>query len=179
MFRSTHAQTDTAPVATFETHVIFEYTSQELCEVTVRMQFIASCSLQIHPSRSCLLGGLANISQDESACMNAHTESPVSTRRSNHAAFSNSPRTDNGDGGCHKYVISHCRREVLQHTSRPHFAPLQSSSPTCEQDRFVGRYVSLLDPGVQLQIFHMLDFSFISSLDSVGGQSVDQGAFIA
>ena len=27
-----------------------------------------------------------------------HTQSPFSTRRSNHAAYSNSPRTDNGDG---------------------------------------------------------------------------------
>ena len=30
--------------------------------------------------------------------MKAHTNSPVSTRRSNHAAYSNSPRPDNGDG---------------------------------------------------------------------------------
>ena len=30
--------------------------------------------------------------------MKAHTRSPVSTRRSNHAAYSNSPRTDNGGG---------------------------------------------------------------------------------
>ena len=30
-----------------------------------------------------------------------------------------------------------------------------------------------------LQIFHMLDFSFVASLDFVGGQSVNQGAFIA
>ena len=63
-----------------------------------RMPFIAPRSLQIHPSRSCPFGGRANISQDESACMKAHTRSPVSTRRSNHAAYSNSPRSDNGDG---------------------------------------------------------------------------------
>ena len=66
--------------------------------IAVRMPFIAPCSLQIHPSRSCPFGGRANISQDESACMKAHTRSPVSTRRSNYAAYSNSPRTDNGDG---------------------------------------------------------------------------------
>ena len=56
---------------------------------------------------------------------------------------------------------------------------LHSPSFTCEQDRFVGRNVSLLDPGAQLQIFQLLDFSFIASLDFVGSQSVDQGAFIA
>ena len=38
---------------------------------------------------------------------------------------------------------------------------------------------SLLDPGVQLQIFHLLYFSFIGSLHFVGGRSVDQGAFTA
>ena len=47
-----------------------------------------------------------------------------------------------------KYLISHCRREILRHTSRSHFTHLQSSSPTCEQNRFVGRYVSLLVPRV-------------------------------
>ena len=139
--------------------------------LAVRMPFIAPCSLQIHSSRSCPFGGPANISQDESACIKAHTRSPVSTRRSNHAAYSKSPRTDNG----RKYVVSLCRREILQHTSRSHFAPLHSSSPTCKQDRYVGRNVCLLDPGVQLQIFHLLDFSFIASLDFVGGKSVDQG----
>ena len=66
--------------------------------LVVRMPFIASCSLQIHPSRSCPFGSRANISQDESACMTAHTRCPVSTRRSSHAAYSNSQRTDNGDG---------------------------------------------------------------------------------
>ena len=60
----------------------------------VRVPFIAPCSLQIHQSRSCPCGGRANISQDESACMKIHTRSPVSTRKSNHAACSNSPCTD-------------------------------------------------------------------------------------
>ena len=81
--------------------------------------------------------------------------------------------------GWRKHVISHCRREILQYTSRAHFTPLHSSSPTREQDRFVGRNVSLLDPGVQPRIFHLLDFSFIASLDFVGGQSVDQGTLEA
>ena len=76
-----------------------------------------------------------------------------------------SPRTDNGRWSWRKYVISHCRREILQYTSRSHFTPLQSSSATCEQDRLVGRNVSLLDQGVQLQIFHLLDFSLVASLD--------------
>ena len=182
--RFMHKQTS-LQFATFETLCSISIPARNSVKsrLAVRMPFIAPCSLQIHPSRSCPFGGRANISQDESACMKAHTRSPVSTRRSNHAAYNNSPRTDSGDGvgarwSWRKYIISHCRREILQHTSRSHFTPLQSSSPTCEQNRFVGRYVSLLDPRVQLQIFHLLDFSFISGLDFVSGQSIHQGAFI-
>ena len=66
--------------------------------LAVRMQFIAPRSLQVHPSRPCLFGGRTNISQEECACMKAHTRSPVSIRRSNHAPYRKSPRTDNGDG---------------------------------------------------------------------------------
>ena len=39
--------------------------------------------------------------------------------------------------------------------------------------------VRLLDQRVQLQIFHLLDLSFIAGLDLVGGQPVDQRAFVA
>ena len=74
--------------------------------------------------------------------------------------------------------LSLSRRNPSAHISTS-IDSLQSSSPTCDQTRFVGRNVGLLDPGVQLQIFHLLDFSFISSLDFVGGQSIDQGAFTA
>ena len=125
------------------------------------MPFIAPCSLHIHPSRSCPFGSRANISHDESACMKAHTRSPVSTRRSNHAAYSNSPRTDNVDGvGANTSSLTVVAKSFSTHR-------VLTSLP------FVGRNVSLLDPGVQLQIFHLLDFSFIASLDFVGGQSVD------
>ena len=140
--------------------------------LAVRMPFIAR-----HPARSCPFGGRANISQDESPCMKAHTRSPVSTRRSNHAAYSDSPRTDNGDGvGANTSSVTVVAKSCSTHCDLTH---LHSSSPTCEQDRFVGRNVSLLDPGVQVQVFHLLDFSFIASLDFIGRQSVDHGTLVA
>ena len=37
----------------------------------------------------------------------------------------------------------------------------------------------IFDPGVQLQFSHLLDFSFIASLDFVGGEPVDQCTFVA
>ena len=94
--RFMHKQTS-LQFATFETHMFCQNSSQKFCEISAGCSH-APCCLQIHPSRSCPFGGRANISQDESACMKAHTRSPVSTRRSNHAAYSNSPRTDNGEG---------------------------------------------------------------------------------
>ena len=149
-----------------------------ICRVDDLMTLLFACrSVSRSTHHVLVLGGLANISQHESAYMKAHTWSPVSTRRSNHAAYSNSPRTDNGNGvGANMSSLTVVSKSFS--TSRPHFTPLQSSSPTCEQNRFVGRYASLLDPRVQLQIFHLLDFPFISSLDFVGGQSVDQGSFV-
>ena len=79
--------------------------------------------------------------------MTAYTRFPVSTRRSNHAANSKSPRTDNGDGvGANTSPLT-VVGDILQYTSRSHIAPLHTSSQTCEQDRFVGETVCLLDPG--------------------------------
>ena len=146
--------------------------------LAVRMPFIAPCSLQIHPSRSCPFGSRANISQDESACMKAHTRSPISIRRSNHAAHSESTRTDNGNGvGANTSSLTVVAKSFSTYRDLTSL-PFHSWSPTCKQDRFIGRNVSLLDLGVQLQIFHLLDFSFIASLDFVGGQSVDQGTLV-
>ena len=106
--------------------------------------------------------------------MKAHTSSPVSTRRSNHAAYSNSPRTDNGDGvGANTSYLTVVAKSFSTHRDLTS-PPIIRRAPTCEQNRFVGRYVSLFDPRVQLQIFHLPDFSFISRLDFVGGQSVDR-----
>ena len=73
-----------------------------------------------------------------------------------HRVSSKSPRTDSGDGLGANAFISHCRREILQPTSR--------SSPNGEQDRFVRKNVRLFDPKVQLQIFHVVDFSVVDSL---------------
>ena len=42
-------------------------------------------------------------------------------------------------------VMSHCRREVLQDTSRSHFFSFDPSCLTCEQAGFFRRYVCLLD----------------------------------
>ena len=177
--RLMHKQTS-LQLATFEARVFCEKSSQKFCEVTACRSHTVHrpCSLQIHPSRSCPFVGRANISQDESACMKAHTRSPVSTRRSNHAAYSNSPRTDNGEGvGANTSSLPVVAKSFNTHLDLTSL-PFNRRAQTFEQNRFVGRYVSLLDPRVQLQIFHLLDFSFISGLDFVGGQSIDQGTFI-
>ena len=69
---------------------------------------------------------------------------------------------------------------ILQHTSRSNFTPLQSSSPTCEQNRCVGRYVSLFDPRVQLQIFQLLDFSSSPALTlAAGSPSIKAPSYVA
>ena len=98
--RLTHKQTS-LQFAAFETHLLCEYSSQEFCKVT------ASCPHAVHRAMQSpdptiallpLFGGQAYVSEELSACMTAHTRSPVSIRRSNDAAYSKSPHTDNGDG---------------------------------------------------------------------------------
>ena len=82
-------------IATFETHLLYDNSSQKFCKISAGCSHVIHlpCRLQIHPSRSCPYGIRANISQDESASMKAHTKSPVSTRRSNQAAYNISPRS--------------------------------------------------------------------------------------
>ena len=90
----------------------------------------------------------------------------LSTRRSFQAAHKRTLLTDIGDGIGAKYIVSHCRRNIRQDTSRSHFVSIHPSCPTSEQDFFSWRYVVLTAPRRQLQI-HLLDFTFISSLDFV------------
>ena len=112
--------------------------------LAVRMPFIAPCSLQIHPSRSCPLKGRANISHDESACMKAHTRSPVSTRRSNHAAYSNSPRTDNGDGvGANTSSLTVVAKSFSTHHDLTSLPFIRRAQPVSRIDLSGGMSVSL------------------------------------
>ena len=106
--------------------------------LAVRMPFIAPCTLQIHPSRR------ANISQDESYCMKAHTRSPVSTRRSNHAAYSNSPRTDNGDGvGAHTSSLTVVAKSFSTHRDLTSLPFNLRAQPVSRIDLLGGMQVSL------------------------------------
>ena len=130
--------------------------------LAVRMPFIAPGSLQIHPSRSCPFGGRANISQDESACMKAHTRSRVSTRRSNHASCSNSPRTDNGDGfGANTSSLSVVAKSFSTHLALTSLPFNRRAQPVSRIDLLGGI------------------FSFISSLDFVGWKAPSQFARIS
>ena len=147
--------------------------------LAVRMSFIAPCSLQIHPSRSCPFGGRANISQDESACMKAHTTSPVSTRRSTHAAYSNSPRTENGDGvGAKTSSLTVVAKSFSTHLDLTSLSFNRRAQPVSRIDLLGGMSVSLTQE-YSCRSFICSDFSFITSLDFVCGKSVYQGALIA
>ena len=142
------------------------------------MPFIAPRSLQIHPKRSCPFGGRANISQGESACMKAHTRSPISTRRSNHAAYSNSPRTDNGDGvgaNTSSTVVAKSFSTHLDLTSLPFNRRAQ---PVSRIDLLGGMSVSLTQE-YNCRCFICWISRSSPALTLSGGQSVDQGASIA
>ena len=159
--RLMHKQTS-LQFATFETHMLCQYSSQKFCEIS------AGCSHAIHrtmqspnPSIAFLsFRGRANISQDESACMKAHTRSPVSTRRSNHAAYSNSPRTDNGEcGGANTSSLPVVAKSFSTHLDLTSLPFNRRAQPVRRIDLLGG-------------------MSVFSGLDFVGGQSIDQGAFI-
>ena len=117
--------------------------------LAVRMPFIAPCSLQIHPSRSCPIGGRPNVSQDESAYMKAHTRSPVSTRRPSHTACSKSPYTDNGDGvGANTSSLTVVAKSFSTHLDLTSLPFIRRAQPV-SRIRLVGRNVCLFDPGVR------------------------------
>ena len=140
----------------------------------IRMPFIVPCSLQIHPSGSCPFGGRANISQDESVCMKAHTRSPVSTRRSNHAAYSKSPRTENGDGvGANTSSLTVVAKSFSTHRDLTLLPFIRRAQPVSRIDLSGGMSVSLT------QQYSCRSFSFVASLDVVGGQCVDQCTLVA
>ena len=140
--RLMHKQTS-LQFATFETHVICEKTSQEFYEDTACRSHAVHRS-QIHPLRSCPFGGRANISQDKSACMKAHTKSPVSTRRSNRAAYSKSPRTDNGEGvGANASSPTVVAKSFSTHRDRTSPPFIRRAQPVSRIDLSGGMSVSL------------------------------------
>ena len=148
--------------------------------LAVRMPFIAPCSLQIHPSRSCPVGGRANISQDESACMKAHTRSPVSTRRSNHAAYSNSPSTDSGDGvGANTSSLTVVAKSFNTHRDLTWLPFIRRAQPVSRIDLSGGISVSLTQEYSCRSFICLVSRSSPALTLLAGNQSVDQGAFIA
>ena len=118
-------------------------------QLAVRMPFIAPCGVQIHPSRSCLFGRRANISQDESTYMKAHTRSPVSTRRPSHTAYSKSPYPDNGEGvGADTSSVTVVAKSFSAHLDLTSLPFIRRAQPV-SRIRFVGRNVCLFDPRVR------------------------------
>ena len=73
--------------------------------------------------------------------------------------------------------LSLSSRNPSAHISISLHLPFNRRAQPVSRYRFVGRNVSLFDPRVQLH-FHLLDFSLISGLDFVGGQSIDPSACI-
>ena len=76
--------------------------------------------------------------------MKAHTRSPVSTRRSNHAAHSNSPRTDNGEGvGANTSSLTVVAKSFSTHLDLTSLLFNRRAQPVSRIDLLGGMSVSL------------------------------------
>ena len=76
--------------------------------------------------------------------MKAHTRSPVSTQRSNHAAYSNGPRTDNGEGvGANTSSLTVVAKSFSTHLDLTSLPYNRRAQPVSRIDLLGGMSVSL------------------------------------
>ena len=166
--RLMHKQTS-LQFAMFEAHMFREYTSQEFCKVTACRSHTVDRSKQ-SPDPSITFLSFRRASEH-------FTRSPVSTRRSNHAAYSRSPRTDNGDDvGANTSSLTVVAKSFSTHRNLTSLPFVRRAQPVSRIDLSGGMSVSLTQ-GYSCR--SLLNFSIIASLDFVGGKSFDQGTLVA